>query len=166
MRFHSLDSNALKNAFDLRGYGLDIQRVKAAITRRVIDYVVGHRYAERIGSPIWGLSRVQTGALCVLRRILRDRIEQAKHRGYKITVRLDDALFEGFSAQEVTVGEIRCAVRTATSEQYYYGPPPAANTLEILCAALALHKLDPSRTMTVMEELYLGRPIGGTSGRS
>jgi hypothetical protein len=52
MRFSSLAPDALRQSLENAGPGLDMNRVRSALTRDIADYLIGKRYSETLGVPM------------------------------------------------------------------------------------------------------------------
>lgn len=172
MRFSNLAKDTLREARAKAAVGLDLGRVRAALTRSVIDYLLGKRYAATIGTDD-GVGRVQAALLLAALRYERRR-ESSDARYVMATIEGNDGLpvaawlvEDKTSVSDRLVNESRAqSLKYDESAEVVdlgdrsvvriVSPPRAPATADMLIAAARQLKQQPARTMHLLESLYLG----------
>ena len=176
MRFSSLSPEALRQARAAAGHGLDMRRVNASILRHLIDYAISHDYHLKAGlsDPI---GRVQAALLLSV-------LQAISHQEKTVRIRADARSEDGTQLTGYLVDDRTSVARPQTFKSEGEGQAVAAgldaststdlglrsiqrhapdllpaDTAAVLAAAARELGLPPSRTMEILEDLYLGRQV-------
>jgi len=95
MRFSSLAPEALRTALETAGPGLDANRVRAALTRDVADYLIGKYHSRRLGE---GVGRVQAALL----EAVAERLAGRQPARLRVDVRVGNEAVRGYVVESAT----------------------------------------------------------------
>jgi DNA topoisomerase-1 len=166
LRTSSITTEAIQAAHAGSGRGLDVGRVRAALTRRFVDLVVG----ARAGMGQRGYGRVKQTLLLAVAHLaerfaiayrMEDADRSERHNVYVVDGsssasaplllrRREDAE----RLREALPVEVEL---TQTDGIYREVPPPPRDTLGVYAAAAELLHFTPEQTRAMLQELYLGQ---------
>ena len=160
LEFHEVTPRAFRQALKEPTH-FNLNRVKAQLTRRVIDRWVGFVLSRRLwrafGRKKLSAGRVQTPVL----GWVITRAEEAKEKkarlsfllfGQRFVLELDDLKKASRIAQEIEEGKLRFSV--VSQEEETRNPPPPYTTDTILQEASQRLRYSTKQTMNLLQELF------------
>ena len=175
MRFSSLAPEVLRQSYENAGPGLDMNRVRSALTRDITDYLIGKKYSNSLGVP---MGRVKSALLLSTAERLR------RNPKYRVAVELiteDFAFVTGYVVENRTSVAKPVLVTGDEDERYRQlretllkdlmvtdvedagvrrilrqGPNLEAPTTMDMLTFLAQHGITPWDAMSALQELYEG----------